>query len=304
MGGSKKSPKSWGGYAYAPTQVYTAYRHRASFRSVLTPIFGKTWARGGDRGIISALAKLREMWRARLLAYRGLGWAPTAAKGLAYMANCPPFGVETDDAGRCCRRPLVCPFCFAREYVLGPFRDAERHLFGSADTYDAAGRVRPPLVRGLHVLWFRFRPPVRRREEFTRLSVAGDFAPAVRRLIAERRRFEVDMAEPVFGAVAHLVQPNSVLQVVQYVRAGVLVVKAPGVPERMANYYARMKEGGAAWWAGTLPLTRKNLAEAFGRAIKYPRGMLTEPAWLALGLAEGLRRVRLISTYKRSLSLD
>ena len=94
----------------------SAYKHRACRGAVFFPTLKKAWL--GDGG--GAYGKVRAMWRARLVELRAAGWS--RLKGLKFQEarNSPPFGVRSPGNRFTCDRPRVCPFCWARAYVLKP----------------------------------------------------------------------------------------------------------------------------------------------------------------------------------------
>ena len=124
------SPPNW--YRFRVTKVLSAYRYKAARAAVLSRL-GKAGApRQSD--IPAALDWVREQWRARLYALRAAGWSRLGKpKDFSYAANCPPFGVLTARTSRRCGWSSLCPFCYARERVIAPFRKLEAGLAARPD---------------------------------------------------------------------------------------------------------------------------------------------------------------------------
>lgn len=60
------------------------------------------------------LAALRMQQSIRCQYYRSIAQHPDQALDLTYALNCPPSGFEVRPYTRQCRKPNVCPWCFAR----------------------------------------------------------------------------------------------------------------------------------------------------------------------------------------------
>jgi hypothetical protein len=116
---------------YRVIAVRRAYRYRAMRGAVFFPLFGANWLR---RTPEESLSKLRRMWYKRIRSLKKAGWARLPDElATQYMRNCPPFGVITKSSARCCNVALLCPFCYARRYVLESFLAVERVLYGGTD---------------------------------------------------------------------------------------------------------------------------------------------------------------------------
>ena len=117
-----------GFYEYDVTSIRRAFRYKAARSVVLNPLFGRWWLK---QDIPEVLSKLRRLWHKRLLVLQKAGWTRLAVGNgkFPYAANCPPFGVTTDQQGRVCKL-LACPFCHARK-ALDAFMQLERVLYGS-----------------------------------------------------------------------------------------------------------------------------------------------------------------------------
>jgi hypothetical protein len=121
---------------YEITLVRQAARHRALRLAVFSSIFGNTrWLKKRDvfTSILDALDTVRSLWQKRVYELRDDNWLPTQTQiGLNHLLWCPPFGVKTTNMSmRCCNRRLVCPFCYARAYVMPLYMRMEKILYAS-----------------------------------------------------------------------------------------------------------------------------------------------------------------------------
>ncbi len=99
---------------------HSHFLHSARLLS-FTPVLGRMWTRepSHDASVIKAIRKIRLRRAIKLEEFRSLGWKPLqSASGFSFALGCPPFGVISNKVAKPCHRPLVCPFCFARQYVL------------------------------------------------------------------------------------------------------------------------------------------------------------------------------------------
>lgn len=89
---------------------------------------------------IDAVMDLLDRWRARLEQLRLEGWRPVSDKiGLIFLMNCPLVGVTTDQTGlRPCNHSNICPFCWARTYVMGPFNRITHALLDPKSKIDSS----------------------------------------------------------------------------------------------------------------------------------------------------------------------
>lgn len=120
-------------FDYVVTAVRDAYRHRTSRKAVLLPLLGKTAPGSFNdlRMIDEAMYQLRQLWHRRIEQMRNAGWLPAQSdKHVQFLRNCPPCGVQTNLYLHECGRSILCPFCYARDYVLKPFLHIEVALFG------------------------------------------------------------------------------------------------------------------------------------------------------------------------------
>lgn len=295
-------------------RVFEAYRHRAVRRAVMIPLFGKQ-APTVLLDIPKALDLVRTKWRRRCYQLSKAGWHPLRTwSAVTYAGNCPPFGVQTTTTARCCRRPLACPFCFGRDWVLYPFRKLETILYGVSGPYmvgqqlweqdndkvRTAGEPLLPLLRpDLKIVWFR-----RKIISYGDPEYPFDLENVrhhVHHVVAAVRRWR-NIEQEQFGSDANTIQfniyPVPTKQVMVLVRSGVLLVPQ-AVPESEVRRFveAQPKKGPKTEAAaGMLECSKENLFKAFTKAIRYPSAAMRGlPDWTAATL-NALKRFRGIST--------
>lgn len=264
----------------------------AVFSSILTP----AW-KAEDRGVGWALDKLYYFWRERLDSLRNEGWAPAQDDtDFTYLRNCPPFGVTTVLAGRRrCKRSTVCPFCYARDYVLKAYVRLEEFAFGGMDpTTPGTGWKKPP--PGLHLVEYSHRSSVKADNcpKYTPEVIQARCCATIRNYLRARRRREFDLLRGERGVT--LVRAVPAEGCIRLWVSGIVltaVAAPPGLrPEGVspANYRFTDHEE----WGKT------DMARACGRVFSYPREMLTAPAIDVIALGNGLRRLRMLTGYERS----
>lgn len=283
-------------FAFSPTAVFDAYRHRVCRAAVLTPVLGAAWHAGG---LEAAMEALRRRWHKLVDALCAAGLDRLRSPGAALrMKNCPPTGVQTGQFATRCKWAAVCPYCYAREYVLEAFCRAERALWGGP----RGRRLAPGVGPGDHVLLFsltRWLSPRGRR--FTPAEKA-DVVAFAREIVAGDRAREVDWVRPRGAFVLHTLD----------VRPGGWPLRRSGVmlcagepPDWPESWRRERKEDRGSWrggapWSESRPAGRvdrewlfRGMAANFG----YPAGLLdAEPEDLAVRHG-GLRRVRMAAGY-------
>lgn len=291
-------------YRYDIESIREAYRYRALRMAVFTPLFGKDWIEAGCSKArakdcaVDHLHKLRTLWRARLGELREAGWPPVQdGKGLQFLRNCPPFGCHTGKAAYPCRRRQVCPFCYARLYVLAAFRHLEDFAFGGTDpAAEGGGWVKAPA--GLKLVEFQQRATTRRwkgapktRDGWTHEFIERKAVPFLLELMNYRRKREMNMLRGQCGTLLHTIEP----------RAGYLVARRSGlVLTRSAPPKGFVPEGATdARYKYRLhrEVTKQTLARAAARVFAYPTRLMTGSAPDVVAVLGGLANARLLSTY-------
>ena len=274
--------------------VRGAYRHLACRRAVLHPLV-KLGDAQTKQWLQRAFDALRTMWKARLYRLWEANWdAFNRDKvNLSYMQNCPPFSVKTGTTARRCKRPLVCPFCYARQRVLEPYRKLEKVLYGDTTAYTGEDGHLLPLVRpDLKIVSFRLVTNGTHKVHLP-LTTAEGMKTHVQRaqlIVNHGKRNEKDGFGAEYGAILHKVYPVPKETRLSVVRCGVLLV--PHVPhERIEEYRAN---------GGTVHVyepSKKNLAEAVGRAFYFPKKMFWSDAHLYARMVEQMAGFHLSTWY-------
>jgi hypothetical protein len=84
---------------------------------------------GTNTAIKKAIMQLRRSRNHRLAELRDVGLGPLCQHGtFRFMLGCPPVGAFTRERLTPCQRPLLCPFCWARQYVYEPFEKLAKLL--------------------------------------------------------------------------------------------------------------------------------------------------------------------------------
>jgi hypothetical protein len=102
-------------YLVKKSDILSSYMARTARAAVLTPLAGRP-----GQTTMYAYHFLRQRWIARMLVLIESGWSTSSdelmpAERAYCMRNCPPFGVKFKASAHCCRRWMICPFCYARE---------------------------------------------------------------------------------------------------------------------------------------------------------------------------------------------
>ncbi len=170
-------------YAFESHGVVSGYAQNAMRKAVLGVVFPNANLAESEE----LLVRLREQWRARLTVLRQAGWdAVESPKDFSYARNCPPFGIETVDSARACRR-RCCPFCWARDHTSPIYNRAHAMCF------EPDGRQ-----RAVRLVFFRY------TFEWSRNTSQKQ----AREVFAKDRRSELDLLPDSLGAfVNQTVEP-------------------------------------------------------------------------------------------------
>jgi len=276
-------PTARGLTEYKISRVYGSQCSRAARAAVVTPLLGP----GELRDTQKVMARLRKMWQARLYALRKAGWRklPTH-RALAYAANCPPFSVETSTKQRCCRLSWICPFCYARDNVIEPFRAAERYLFGPR-------KSNVPLRPELRIVWFSTAEHSIRDPQFKLVPAALPHHAAFVRGMMKSRKSEVNHFSAAAGVANYQLSPLGDGGV-GVRRTGVLLVpESEALRAAIATYLA----SGGKCSEEPLPPTKKSLFDAFCRGMQFNRSALYSPPEAAATLLNATRGFRYRTIY-------
>lgn len=260
-------------------KVWRSSHLLAMREAVLTPLYGITWARYLDVTLEPSMAALRIAWRDRVDALQLAGWLPAAsAASRQFLRNCPPFGVDTNHMGlKPCRRPQICPFCYARMYVRRAF--------------ESLWRAAPMAEHGLVAFRSQLNP---------KKGAKGSPADLAVELVRHgHRKKELDALGAATGVVMYQFWPAVVggrrpKQGVRAVRSHSNRVGVAFVPR---NRLWHPHELHALRTKTYRRVTKRTLAEAVGWAFAYPKPLMTADPSATVALLAGLKRCRLLATY-------
>lgn len=254
--------------------VHKSWRSRAMLRAVCAPILRRKWP---GIGVPAALARIRKIWRMRVLALRDVegkhDYHPFADMNFQGARNCPPFGVKTKETAFTCDHPMVCPFCWGRRYASRAFH----HLEGLAD--DVPEDVERVLVTRTFVY------PSRAWSN----RVCDDFDARERRRLVNQIRYRYG---DFFLGGFQLYRPDIDRDGMFFVeRAVVFAIELDGF-----SLDDLERDG----WQ-EFPMTRRALCTVIGRTCRYPVGVLfSKRADKVAYLLQSLKHRQLISLHAGS----
>lgn len=217
--------------------------------------------------------KVRALWYRRLATLRAAGWKAVQEHWpLAFMRNCPPFGVLTGTRVRPCHRVKLCPFCWGR-FAMDTFLRASRLLYLGRDT-----------VQGIRVIEFC------RTYRFPHVtgSTIQILDTICRERNAELRQFRVKGQAGMVGSL--------VLYTLE-LHKDETVLKRRGLVITMSNEEL-LPEEGLRVKAHKMP-NRRRLAAIVGRVCRYPAYQLKCPARRLLSFLEVAEKAKLrLSSYQ------
>lgn len=284
-------------YKYQVEEVRTAFRYCACRNAVLYPL-----VRSGE-GIPMAMTRLRDLWHARTSVMRDTHWPQVRDPlGLQYARNCPPFGVLTDDTGRCCQIRSVCPFCFARNYVLRPFMFIEQALYGSFHR-DAMPKPGYWLVE----FEVRQRLCLLAKLPWTPERVMRHLTPWMVEYMQKHRRREVKLCQPEHAAVLHrpYIGERDGVSYGGLSRSGFLLVRA-GTDVAATEMMRGLK--GKRGCQATMTIhrypTKSIMSKAATTVFRYQRSMMNFDSTCVAALLAGIKQKHLLSTYGPQIKDD
>lgn len=268
--------------------MYSAYRHRAARVCILRPFF--TFDERKNAAL--ALWLLRKRWYARLVDLREAGWTVLAdPKKLTYASNCPPVGVKTSFTTRCCNKSRVCPFCWARQHVLLPFRKFETVLYGASGPYQQNGKLLPVIRPDLKIVSFSIvtSGSAKAEAEFSPEGLPLHWHYLNSRLCYHRRR-EVDLFNAEYAYVLHKIYPVASRKHIGVVRSGVMLC-----PDVDAAEVQRYIECGHR--VEVAPANKKALFHAMLRSFTYPKPLMCEAPELMAVFLNACKSGRMATWY-------
>jgi hypothetical protein len=268
-------------YRFAPVRYRRGCRYRAGRGALLTALLGDEWVKDG---IAHAMQQVRELWWQMLVELRKRRWPPVMQEGYGYLRNCPPFGITTRDPARCCRRALICPFCYIRERVIDPLSALEMALYHSFRKN--AELVDPNVVLVEFETVRRLAPP-----EWTP-ELRHATLIRYRDYVLPDRRLEVDLLRPIGGFVSHRLDFEA--GAFPAYRSGLLVCPRPADgDEIILPEPAEGKRRYQVW----PEITKKVLAHAAARVFRYPSGLLLQPASTLITYMDEMKDCQVLTRY-------
>jgi hypothetical protein len=275
--------------------VYNGWRHKAARMAVLTPLLGLQWQK---EGIPDAMEHVRRRWWARLMAYKGLRWQRIdERKKYLNLRNCHPFGMKVDGYTNYCNcGGMLCPFCFAREYVYKTYSFLEEVLYGDKELVDDYGKFkRAP--HGLKLIEFKLRKDIYldKSRAWCPQNIADELFDFQRRMRDNRRR-EIDMFACAAGVVIYTMEVSKKRKLVAH-RNGLILTR-----EDPPKEFPTSGSETSAFTFTVHPqepriVTRELIAHAISRVCKYPNGIFNADAEEVLAVVDGLQGFRQFSTY-------
>lgn len=273
--------------------VFSAYRYVAARSAILRPFSD----RAGRTDVVKATDRLRLMYRIRLDALQSAGWnVMEDRKKIRWMRNCPPVGFLLSHKTRCCNKPLVCPFCYARQRVLFPFRKLETALYGATGKYtDDAGKLLGLARPDLKILRFSIvtdgsagcatpfdsKDGLFKHWEYLREGLNG------------HRWWEARALKAEYGTVLLKIFPYAKGERLGMIRAGVLLVSEDRLPD-VGQLHDYAEAGGRL---EVYEPSKKNLCSAMSRAFIYPARMMRADPTVTARLLELMRNTKVQSWY-------
>lgn len=275
-------------YAVKTAEPIQTHAQRAARWAVFTPLFGPRWR---FQELHDVLARLRKLWHRRLDTLQEVGWSPSgnsaafaADKRLQYVRNCPPFSVDLKDYGQTCNMPKLCPFCYARRFVIQPMQWLETILFKSS----------PQLSRVRDLILVDFTTSIRftRRDLnwMTRRASRGEVFESIAATLQAGKKREVDSVNHVGGVTLQRVEFDD--DGWTLLRSGVFICN--GADYELQNFRPATCE---TVRKRVSPPTRKHLARAVARAFRYPANLLVTAPEIVKEYSDLMHRRRLVERY-------
>jgi hypothetical protein len=237
---------------------------------------------------VKGVLAVRKRWQWFVGQLAEAEWPPAFKSKLhaKYLAHCPVFGLSgagpsRAPKSRACRRPLYCPFCYAREYAVAAYDrlvgllppDGERGkvvLCGTEKEYEIDPNAYP--------------------------TAAGGYRAAQAVIRSLVRRTEVDAAKPIGAVVFHRVRfrvfYNAVLDRDEVTRLTVVRTAL-----MVCNRARRLAVPGGATLSVAPDPRRYDLALEVGRLFRYPHDWYEAPVMVAAGIGRYLAAARVFAAY-------
>ena len=271
--------------------------HRAARAAVVRPLLGFEQSR--DDAAVAAMTAIRKLWQYRLGELKQANWAflcnEAGKKNLIYARSCPPYGMLTSSMHmRRCRRAMICPFCYARDYVYRNYNVIADFLFAGKEKGQRAD------VAGRKLVAFRTRLEVTVKP-WTPVEL-HTACLAARRYISDpsRRWLEMLLCQAEVGAVQFRLYPGPRQETTGkliLVRSGLLVTKADvgaNMVERNPHHKHNLCE---VVNLEEITAVKKTLSILCGKVFAYPKPMLFAPVEDIVTILHAMKKCRMVGTY-------
>lgn len=251
-------------------RIFHAYRYVATRTAVLRNFFPWKYQKTDP---VSSMAKVRVNWKRQLTRLKSAGWLVLGKKGQRnQLARCTPPGFTVDEPHLFCNKAHICPFCWARQHVLNPFRKFEDILYGASGPYKGPDNKLLPVIRpDLRIVRFMMvtNGSLKLNKPLVR-STMIDHWNYLQPFIKDRRRMEVTAFGAEYASVMHKVYPIPGKNMLRLTRCGIMLVPGGVSSELLSQYRAK---GGIV---DVYDPSKKNLSRAMYRTFSYPSSLLFE----------------------------
>ncbi len=265
-----------------------SHAQRAARWAVFTPCCGVQWKQQPIRNVLRHVRRLWVKLLDGLADVQAPGLGTTQHNGrlaLAYSKNCPAFGIS-DKRMRRCNRAKICPFCYAREYVVRPMQTLEAALFGRGSGVPLAELNDTVIVD--FTVGIKFEPHNRNWQ--TTAATRAPVWASILKTIDEGQRREVRQFHSYGGAVLQRIQFDTGAWTL--LRSGVFLCNKNEFDLRGFEWSSC--EAGRHHVSAP---TREELSRAVGRAFRYPDNVLVTAPEIVREYVERLRSKRLLNRY-------
>jgi len=263
--------------------------------ALLTPLCGQLWQpkKGEDATvkIFKHMKNLTNLWHGLAINLHKAHWSSLDSKQkLGSALGCPPVGVTTNHPRQfTCQRPLVCPFCFARQRVMEAFMLLERFFYPNMQPETKA------CTGGWYLTEF-----IRRGDQPVQPWVPGNIAHWTKYYAAlsivppAKRRKEMTLANAQHGIVQfQLDLPRK--GILGGTRRGLLLSRKPVTREQIdlkaeTHHFLCMR-------LDKVVKVKQHLARACATVFAYPASMLRAPVEDVMAVLSSLEGRRLQTVY-------
>ncbi len=273
-----------------PVQSHSA---RAARWAVLTPCCGAEWR---QRPFPQMMKHLRHLWQRRVSSLADVLTDPIRADTYAgrlagtYWKNCPPFSTVTPPKTLRCSKRLICPFCYARDYVIKTMQVCQAAL------YDRRRRQPVPLAALDETILVDFTTSIRfvsasDRNWQTRPGRVAATMELVRNVVTRNKRDESAVMGHLGGVVLQRLQFEA--ESWTLLRSGVFLCNARDYDRRPVPPDTERETR----LVRVSSPTRENLARAVGRAFRYPDSVLVTAPEIVREYVQQLKGVNMWQSY-------